>query len=199
MSLVYIAFRASIIRAGLLVTLLSWAAMGSSATLVVDEFYAASRDHYFLTASGPEIDALNSGRIPGWEGVESFLAFDAPVNAGYLGEASPVCRFYIPPPYGDSHFFSASPEECDAVYANYPEFILESWAAFYIYLPDPATGECFFDGGGDETPIYRLWNGRADSNHYYTTDVDARDYLVALGWISEGYGPDGVAMCEPSE
>lgn len=181
--------RASLVKAGLLVILLSWAAIGSSATIVVDEFYAPSLDDYFLTASGPEIDALDSGRIPGWQPIESFLAFDAPFNAGYSAEASPVCRFYT----GYSHFFSASPEECDAVYENYPGFILESWAAFYIYLPDPDTGECFVD----ETPVYRLWNG--NYTHYHTTDVEARDYLVAQGWISEGNGPDGVVMCAPSE
>jgi hypothetical protein len=44
-------------------------------------------------------------------------------------------------------------------------------------------------------PAYRLWNGRADSNHRFVTDRSRRGAMVAKGWIAEGYGPDAVAMC----
>ncbi len=59
-----------------------------------------------------------------------------------LSVANPVCRFYLPPPYGDSHFYSASPAECAAVQARYPFFAFESPAVFYILLPDQITGAC---------------------------------------------------------
>lgn len=68
-------------------------------------------------------------------------------------------------------------------------WIEETENAFEIALPDAATGAC--PAGTD--PVRRLWNNRADSNHRYTVrfgyEVEAR------GWIREGYGKDGVAMC----
>ena len=42
------------------------------------------------------------------KGVRTGYTFSA--NRSLIG--SPVCRFYIPPPNGESHFFSASPAEC---------------------------------------------------------------------------------------
>jgi len=41
----------------------------------------------------------------------------------------------------------------------------------------------------------RVWNGRADSNHRYTTDRATRDDMIAKGWIAEGDGPDRIAFC----
>lgn len=176
-------------RVWLLALVLAWTTSASSATIVVDEFYSPTVNDFFLTGWQPEIDALNSGEFGTWQALDTFIAFDGPVNAGFPGEATPVCRFWT----GHSHFFSASPDECAAVYENYPGFTLESWAAFYIYLPDVA-GECF----ANEIPVYRLWDGVSDS-HFYTTSLEERDYLVTNGWISEGYGPDGVAMCAPGQ
>jgi len=46
-------------------------------------------------------------------------------------------------------------------------------------------------------PVYRLWNERVDSNHRYTTDPAIKAQLVAKGYMPEGSGPDGVAMCAP--
>ncbi|HTP99329.1 MAG TPA: hypothetical protein VMN56_08380 [Casimicrobiaceae bacterium] len=43
--------------------------------------------------------------------------------------------------------------------------------------------------------MYRVWNGRADTNHRYVTSKEARDAMTAQGWIAEGYGADPVAMC----
>jgi hypothetical protein len=53
----------------------------------------------------------------------------------------------------------------------------------------------FIDGDIPLRPVYRLWNGRADSNHRYTTRLELRDALVEQGWISEGYGPLGAVWC----
>jgi hypothetical protein len=109
-----------------------------------------------------------------------------------------VCRFYIPPP-SDSHFFSAAADECAAVLAkipvdpNFQSFLYETSSAFYIALPDRATGAC----PAGTIPVYRLWNQRADSNHRYTTDPATKALMIAKGYVPEGYGPDAIVMCTP--
>ena len=106
-------------------------------------------------------------------------------------DRDPYC-IQLPPPE-DSHFFSASPAECAAVAAQHPTFILENASAFYLGLPDPVHGNC----GPGETPVYRLWNHRPDTNHRYTIDRAVRAAMLAQGWIAEGDGPDAIAMCAP--
>jgi hypothetical protein len=75
----------------------------------------------------------------------------------------------------------------------FPSFVEESAAVMYIDLPDTTTGACPV---GD-TPVYRVWDNRADTNHRYTTDSSVRAHMVAQGWVAEGYGPDQVIMCAP--
>jgi len=153
------------------------------------EYYNATLDHYFITASAPDIDALDSGRLAGWTRTMQAI----PVHSRPLSERDhPVCRFYIPPSDGDSHFFSASIEECEAVRARFPDFKLESPAAFFIQVPDPATGACPppDDLQFEPVPVYRLWNQRADSNHRYTANERIRDEMVQRGYVNEG-----VVMC----
>ena len=53
----------------------------------------------------------------------------------------------------------------------------------------------FIDGDIQLRPVFRLWDGRADTNHRYTTRLDLHDAMIDQGWISEGYGPLGVAFC----
>jgi len=157
--------------------------------VAVIEFYNASFDHYFISSLQPDIDALDTGKFPGWARTgQTFTAYSQS-TAG----ANPVCRFYLPPAYGDSHFYSASPAECAAVQARYPFFVLESPAVFYILLPDPATGAC----PAGSSPVYRVWDNRADTNHRYTASRATRDQMVTEGWIAEGYGNDAVIMCSP--
>jgi hypothetical protein len=118
-----------------------------------------------------------------------------------FGLGRPVCRIYLPPGLGDSHFFSASAAECEAARDRHPAAIVESDRAFYAALPDAVTGACGtgkWPGtpfGVQACPVYRLWNGRADSNHRYTRSIAVRDQMVSRGYVSEGYGPEGVAMC----
>ena len=103
-----------------------------------------------------------------------------------------MCRFYIPPEHGDSHFFSASVAECTTILGkvgtdpNYSGYIEESPNVFYMMLPDMITGAC----GANYVPVYRLWNQRADSNHRYTTDPGIKAAMMAKGFVAEGYGPD---------
>ena len=155
----------------------------------VVEFYDASLDHYFMSSLQTEIQALDDGMFPGW--MRTGQSFNAYANA--VPGANPVCRFYLPPAYGDSHFYSGSPVECAAVLAKYPFFSYESPALFYILLPDQVTGAC----PAGTTPVYRVWDARADTNHRYTTSRTIRDQMVAAGWLAEGYGPDAVMMCAP--
>jgi len=159
------------------------------ATATVIEFYNAALDHYFISSLEPDIEALDSQAIPGW--VRTGLSFGAYATA--TAGASPVCRFYIPPAQGNSHFFSPSPLECAEVMQAYPMFELESPNVMYMDLPDPVSGAC----PTGTIPVYRIWNARADTNHRYVTDRALRDEMVAEGGVAEGYGPDIVDMCAP--
>lgn len=160
------------------------------------EYHHVGLDHYFVTANPQEIDDLDRGVRRGWTRTGQVIAVSGSADAAAEGE-SPACRYYIPPGSGDSHFFSASANECAAVATKvaadpaYAGYVLETPAAFWIALPDASTGAC---AAGRE-PVYRLWNGRADSNHRYTTSRAIRAQMLARGYVAEGYGPDGVAMC----
>jgi hypothetical protein len=179
----------SIAAAGLLAAGLN----ASSHAETVVEYYNATLDHYFITPLAAEIAALDAGAIAGW--TRTGLAFDASGSAG--AGLNGVCRFYIPPAHGDSHFLSAAPDECAAVLArigvdpNFSGYIEETAAEFHIALPDTTTGTC----PAGTAPVYRLWNRRADSNHRYTADAATRDAMIARGYVAEGYGPQAVAMC----
>jgi hypothetical protein len=163
----------------------------------VIEYYNATLDHYFISASQPDLDALDSGRSAGWQRTGSSFPAWITRNVGPLGGfvvpagLRDVCRIYIPPNKGDSHFFSASAGECAASLAQHPDFVLETNAAFLATLPDPVTGAC----PSGQVPVYRLWNNRVDSNHRYTTSLTVRGEMISRGYIAEGYGPNAVALC----
>ena len=164
-------------------------------------------EHYFITADANEKQLLDTGRFPGWSRTgRSFWVF--PPGGGAVVGAVPVCRFYGRPAGQDSHFYSASAAECQAVAARFGDvWLLESTDVFEVYLPDTQTGVC----PGGTAPVYRLYNNRADVNHRYVTDSGLRDrmaagYTVQVGsvtfitvspWIREGYGRDTVALCAP--
>jgi hypothetical protein len=160
----------------------------STASNVI-EYYHAVFDHYFITIGAGEIAALDSGAFSGW--ARTGLSFKA--HAGAQPGFAPICRFYLPPGYGDTHFYSASPAECLIVQQQNPAFVLESTAAMYFAIPDFVTGAC--PGGTD--PVYRVWNHRPDTNHRYTSSRTVRDAMVALGYVAEGSGPDVVTFCAP--
>jgi hypothetical protein len=164
------------------------------------EYYYAQRDHYFMTANPVEIAALDGGVFPGWVRTgQQFLVYQSDPASPGNSLLSPVCRFYGLPSVGlDSHFFSASPGECAAVAARWPDaWLLETSTAFYVFLPEPQyaypldPGACPFG----TQPLYRLFNNRADINHRYTTSLTIRQQMLDAGWLSEGYGSLGVAMC----
>jgi Matrixin/Repeat of unknown function (DUF5648) len=158
-------------------------------TVDVIEYYYPALDHYFISALPADIQALDGGTFPGWQ--RTGRTFKASPNA--TAGMSPVCRFYLPPPFGDSHFYSVSAAECAQVLQKYPGFDYESANVMYLGMPDTATGAC----GSGLVPVYRVWDQRIDTNHRYTTDRSLRDQMVAQGWVKEGYGDDLVIMCAP--
>ena len=85
----------------------------------VVEFYNASLDHYFITWMTDEIALLDAGaQLKGW--VRTGYAF--PTYTAPQPGTSPVCRYYIPPALGDSHFFGRGTAECNATGQKNPSF-----------------------------------------------------------------------------
>ena len=158
------------------------------AKISVVEYYNATLDHYFITPMAAEQANLDAGLTPTrWTRTgKAFNAFESN-GAG----TSPVCRIYIPPALGDSHFFGRDTAECASTAAKNPGFLLEAAAFFHMVLP--AAGTC----PGGMTPVYRVFSNRADANHRYMTDRATRDLMVGKGWLAEGDGPDLVVMCAP--
>jgi hypothetical protein len=169
----------------------SLALVGTAATAVTEtvvEYYHAGLDHYFITWMPTEIAILDAGtQIRGWTRTgHSFKTYTTP-QAG----TSPVCRYYIPPVLGDSHFFGRGTVECNATGQKNPTFVLEDPAFMQTFLP--AAGVC----PANTTQVYRVFSNRVDANHRYMTDRTVRDQMVAKGWLAEGDGSDLVVMCAP--
>jgi hypothetical protein len=157
------------------------------------EYYNPDLGQYFYTASEPDIDAIESGRLPGWQSTGTGLAVltgPYPECCGLYGKVPvSVCRYFIPPA---GHFYSAFTNECDQVATQFPSLVLETRAAFYVVLPkDQESGDCPVPS----RPVYRLWN-RETNAHRFVDSLDRRLPLLAQGWIPEGYGPAGVAWCQ---
>jgi len=155
----------------------------------VVEYYNSVLDHYFITWVADEQAKLDAGNTPTrWIRTGfSFRAFTAPQTG-----TSPVCRYYIPPGLGDSHFFGRGTVECNATGQKHPSFVLESADFMQIYLP--VAGVC----PAGTTPVYRAFSNRLDANHRYMIDRAVRDAMIAAGWLAEGDGPDLVVMCAPA-
>ena len=165
------------------------------ATVLVIEYYHQILDHYFMTALASDIAALDSGAIAGWLRTgETFQAYSTQATG-----TVPVCRFFIPPEHGSSHFFSAKATDCAFLLmaaadpAHFPSFsgyIEEDVAAFYATLPD-GTGAC----PAGTVPVFRLWNQRFDSNHRFTTKASIVADMKARNYVEEGDAPNFAVMC----
>jgi len=164
------------------------------ATIDVVEFYHAGLDHYFISANPDEIAKLDNGTFKGWSRTgRTFKVFPSDSTALASGVAHAVCRYYGNPSAGlDSHFYTGARDECDDVRRKFPDaWVFESSDVFQAVFPDRVTGEC-----PDQTvPVYRLFNQRSDVNHRYTTDTVVRTQMIAKGYVPEGYGSHGVALC----
>jgi hypothetical protein len=165
-------------------------------TTSVVEFYHADLDHYFITASAEDIEALDSGAFGQW--MRTGQRFNAWARAADAPGAPPVCRFYAP--RHNSHFFTADGNECDGLkreelraraQAQAAKQSFGGWqfegVAFHT-LP-PVEGAC----PAGTSPVQRFYNGRAaqnDANHRF---IPAGTQPQAMpGWIDEG-----IAFCAP--
>ncbi|MCL4761288.1 MAG: hypothetical protein KJ018_05790 [Burkholderiales bacterium] len=157
------------------------------------EYYHAGLDHYFLTGFPQEVLALDAGTLTGWmrtgRTIQVFNTGDS-----RLANSIAVCRFYGNPARGlDSHFYSATPQECDEVKQKFPDaWLLETDEAFRVHRVSASTGQC----PANTKPVYRLYNGRADVNHRYTTDQAVVAEMLAKGYSLEGTGgPPPIVFC----
>jgi len=159
------------------------------AVATVVEFYNTALDHYFITDRTDEIAILDAGvTIKGW--ARTGQSFNVYVAAG--SGTSPVCRFYIPPANGDSHFFGRGTTECDDTATKFPTFVNEDPQFFHVILP--TLGVCPAGTIG----VYRVFSNRLDANHRYMIDRAIRDQMVSgRHWLAEGDGPDLIVMCVP--
>lgn len=72
-----------------------------------------------------EIAILDAGtQIRGWRRA----GYGFQTYAAAQGGTSWVCRYYIPPGFGDSQFFSRNASECSETGQSHPEFTLEDSA-----------------------------------------------------------------------
>jgi len=163
-------------------------ALPGAAKVDVVEFYNAVLDHYFITWIPAEIANLDAGNTPTkWNRTGVTFKVYTSAQAG----TSPVCRYYIPPGLGDSHFFGRGTVECNATGANNPSFILEEANFMFLFLP--VAGVC----PAGTVPVYRVFSNRLDANHRYMIDRAIRSQMVGRGWLIEGDGSDYVVMCVP--
>lgn len=158
----------------------------------VVEYHHAEFDHYFATANAGEIAKLDSGAIAGWSRTGETFG----VSPGSTAGAAPVCRFFstsFAPK--SSHFYTAWAEECAFVKRDLSRDWHFEGNVFFVVIPDDA-GTCPVG----TNPIYRIYNdGRGGApNHRYTTSLTIRGQMIAAGWIPEGQGVLGVAMCAMS-
>jgi hypothetical protein len=155
------------------------------------EYFNRELGHYFYTSDPNEIASLDAGT--GWARTgQSFHVMNPEIGRNDLRS---VCRFYGLPQAGlDSHFFTADGSEC--AYVKYywsRSWLLETDNAFMV-------GPSYACGGGT-IPLYRVYNNRPDANHRYTTSLQTRNDMGAIGWIVEGFGlpdyPEPHVMCVP--
>jgi hypothetical protein len=148
------------------------------------EFYNTLLSHYFIAAGSDEIvSILTGGAGAGWELTgQSFKVWPS-MPSDTLTGAGPVCRFYGARAGGpNSHFFTASPSECDLVKRVggwYYEGI-----GFYI-RPVSADGSC----PAGYLAVNRAYNNgfpRNDSNHRFTTSDSTLREMGRKGWAMEG-------------
>ena len=61
----------------------------------------------------------------------------------------------------------------------------------FIAVARAATGTACTPGLG---PLYRMWIPKSN-DRWFMADASVRQRAMALGYVPEGFGSDGVAMC----
>lgn len=135
-----------------------------------------------MTASESEKESISLySSLMRDDGFNAWLA-----NGPAPAAAVPVCRFYSP--LVNSHFYTASKDECDQLKQDNSGWMYEG-IAFQALVPN--AGACL--PGTD--PVWRLYNNRhaqQDSNHRFVTSLGVYHSMIADGWLGEG-----VAFCSP--
>jgi hypothetical protein len=166
----------------------------ASPNVRVVEYYDPSFDHYFMTPLGAEISVCDMGDMPcaGW--APTGFTFGATRSGISSPSLAGVCRFYNDTFVPSSHFYALHGEGCEETLEDFPDWRLESADLFRAQSVLPS-GTC----PAGSVAVYRLYNNGQDGapNHRFVTDLGERQRMIAAGWISEGYGPLGVAMCAP--
>jgi hypothetical protein len=155
----------------------------------VVEFTRKAHDgatRFFITPDGTEIEALDKGAVPGW--TRTGMTFRAYAASG-PGRAG-VCRFYSASL--DTHFFTSNAAECETVANEHSEVWGRPESRNAFYVPTSSAAGC----PGGASPVYRLF-GPLHVSHRNTPNVVQRDDMVKAGWVAEGQGPAGAAMCAP--
>ena len=165
------------------------AASAGEPTATAIEYYNASLNHYFMTASPVETAILDANiDIPGWQ--RTGIEFGAYASADDNTDALPVCRFFGTPGIGpNSHFYTADANECALTKQN-PDWIFET-VAFYIPVPAVSgTGSC----AGAAQPVYRSFypgKVKSESNHRFLPDLTMHERMAGASLL------EGVVMCSP--
>lgn len=161
-----------------------------SPRVTVVEFYHQSTDHYFITADASEIATLEASGS-GW--ARTGNQFQALQPGGPTGVGVPVCRYRSTSGGVENHFFATDCEHTSSTASA--QWMLESADVFDVEAPDARTGACH----AGSTPVFRLAGNGKHPGDRFTTDVALRASMLQRGYVSEGYGPDGVAFCSPGE
>ncbi len=167
-------------------------------TNTVVEFYSEKLDHYFITASAGDIEALDSGAYGGWKRTGQTFHAWARASDAFPG-ALPVCRFYAP--QHNSHFFTANPGECESLksaesrgraeaLSSKQSFVGWQFEDIAFYALPAVDGGCSYG----TTRVSRAYNNRAalnDANHRFSVDGGQGPAMMP-GWLDEG-----IAFCSP--
>lgn len=155
------------------------------ATHALREYYHAALDDYFVTADPAEQAALEATGSP-WRATGASFGVWLWPTAG----AAAVCRFYgdwrLDPATGrrrgpDTHFHSASAEECDEVARRFPVWVLESAAAFHAELP--VAGRC----AAGRVAVVRWFRPWGAPVHRFTVESEGVALVMRnVGWVLEG-------------
>jgi hypothetical protein len=152
---------------------------------VAAEFHNTLLDHYFVAASRGEIDGILDGAAgPGWSLTGQSFKVHPTMPADTFTGVGPVCRFYGMPAGGpNSHFFTASAEECETVKRNGGWFY--EGIGFYL-RPVTGPGRRCPDGYLSVNRAYNNGAARNDSNHRFTTSDSTIREMGRQGWTVEG-------------
>ncbi|MBP8297194.1 MAG: S8 family serine peptidase [Burkholderiales bacterium] len=169
-----------------------------AAVLTAFEFLYQPENRYFLTIDPNEAVAIdNGGAGVGW--LRTGFTFKAFATTGSApGGALPVCRFYgSVSPGPNSHFFTASAAECQALkdlQATTPNTQKRwNYEGIAFRLSEPGAGRICAAG---LVPVMRAYNNGftrgIDSNHRFSTSQAEIQSMVAQGWSDEG-----AVFCSP--